>query len=302
MERTKGRGVGRAPAVFSSLPTFLLVSVLLPLLVVGASARKNNRPPCPIVPVEAVQTLPCTCDNSPIFILGSGRSGSTTIQEMLSWLNDTYIAGEFNGGIEKLHDFYQSTLNYRARKGRRYSFKATYFSNTALQLEMRTMVKTLVNPPIHRRRWGFKEVNGISVGFYDFLRALYPCSKFILSLRRDLDAQAKSNFWKDKGKEELDTVHSEILQIWEKGQEQHTKDQFLLYLEDFGVEKFNEMASFLGYQCVYQDVLELNVHDIDALSKRQELQKSRPICKPGIMKCAGVAKNQKDGDMTSIAR
>jgi hypothetical protein len=142
----------------------------------------------------------------PVFVLSSGRCGSTLLQRLLNSNPRLAIAGEHGGFLRSLSAsyFYATRLeavkkNIFARKQSRKTFAKNirssdkmvawenFFTEEDFKESYRNFVRSLFcfDPAL---RWGFKEIGyGVRDEVAEMLRALFPEAYFIYLLRHPLD-------------------------------------------------------------------------------------------------------------------
>jgi len=234
-----------------------------------------------------------TCNNTPlcqpclrrfIFEISIGRSGSTTVLDMLNMLPDVRLAGENENLLklvehmiwslenDKLVDLYGkhfASNNFHDH----WHYKSPYNS---LACPAQKFIEA-IDPPMlfeehlkPKEDWKrkpdaaeiYKEDAKTIIGFksvrfrgnINLMVRIFPCSRFIFTIRTDLEAQAKSAWWKDDSKTEF---------FREEGQ------STLEYLKDAN-QKLLDMAQFLGSQRAFVLKLEEWKSDITVFDKLAE--------------------------------
>ncbi len=100
---------------------------------------------------------------------------------------------------------------------------------------------------------GFKEIRYASESMLDFIEKAFPSARFVVNYRQNVTAQSASAWYKDSP-ESADILETETrtLLSWASRNQNRT---FLLPLETFSVESFNELFKWLGYpQCSAQRI------------------------------------------------
>jgi hypothetical protein len=142
----------------------------------------------------------------PVFVLSSGRCGSTLVQRLLNSNERFAIAGEHGGFLRQLSAsyFYATRLealqkNVFARKISRKTFAKNirssdqmvawenFFTEEDFVEAYRQFIRSLFcfDPAL---RWGFKEiVYGVRDEVAEMLRVLFPEARFVILLRHPLD-------------------------------------------------------------------------------------------------------------------
>jgi hypothetical protein len=142
----------------------------------------------------------------PVFVLSSGRCGSTLLQRLLNSNPRLAIAGEHGGFLRSLSASYFTAIrlevlqkNVFARKNSRKTFAKkirasdkmvaweNFFTHEDFAEAYRNFIRSLFcfDPAL---RWGFKEIGyGVKDEVVEMLRALFPEARFIFLLRHPLD-------------------------------------------------------------------------------------------------------------------
>ncbi len=168
-------------------------------------------------------------NSGPVFLLGTGRCGSTFFQKNICKLPDLWIWGEHDGVVGRLLDWVQQTKESESLNRFSYSRRdcnpknllnadlsldATKFAwiNGFRTGDLDEIVKNTINQlmtiglPEGKSRWGFKEIRyGMSDNTPERLLQIFPNSKIIHTLRNPYDTIESSLFsW--NGKEIMDAL------------------------------------------------------------------------------------------------
>lgn len=146
-------------------------------------------------------------DEEPIFLLGSGRCGSTFLQTRLSALGNVWIWGEHDGMLVKLREWRESVASstkmnefstsrppgdpmvlLKKDQGADATMVAWLngFRTADLDRVLRLAVTSLFTCalPVGKRRWGFKEIRyGPDDRMAVYLLDLFPRGKIVHTLR-----------------------------------------------------------------------------------------------------------------------
>ena len=218
-----------------------------------------------------------------LIVLATGRSGSTTVTDMLNALPAVSVHGEMSGTVGLSIDMLDA-----ARTGREVKAGPWHSSNVsrqALNCQLEQWFATLCRPDWREKRGeytGFKDLfSGLSRRSYQphpstvwmpFLERVFPSARFVLNTRDDTAAQSSSGFWRKpttKGwqaqrlpsnvtaQELLDDATSELRE-W--GHRLGPNRCFWLPLSPTGftVEQFNGLARWLGVPCTFLSVAHAN--------------------------------------------
>lgn len=175
-----------------------------------------------------------------LFILGTGRSGSTTALEMVDAIPGVYLAGENMGVMNtfmKLYDEHRDLLALRDGAENRMLCGIQRFIRTLIgEFDERT-TKVI----------GFKEIRILSRKQLAFMKKVFPAGKFVLNTRKNLERQHMSQFQMDIPMMELRNWTREL----ELFQGDHPDDTFLLRLEEYNSDTYNRLLDFIGVSGCY---------------------------------------------------
>eukprot|EP00440_Ansanella_granifera_P064255 gb/GFBE01069663.1/.p1 GENE.gb/GFBE01069663.1/~~gb/GFBE01069663.1/.p1 ORF type:complete len:300 (+),score=53.60 gb/GFBE01069663.1/:1-900(+) len=206
-----------------------------------------------------------------VFVVSSGRAGSTSIMHMLNLIPGYDIKGEnlrMWGSIYKMYAELDS--NYRNfESSKLYAWRRSAERNrTEMLCGLRTMVLAELSPSAGARVVGFKEHRWSfdqDLKDLETLMEVFPCAKVVLNYREDLEQQliSQSRAFGDFDYHITDAANKAL----HKFASRHASRSFVLPLEQFSVERFNELLHFLGEDghCRYITV----VHDNDGLDFTQ---------------------------------
>jgi hypothetical protein len=205
------------------------------------------------------------------FIIGTGRSGSTTILEMANLIEGVSLAGENFGQVNYLQEMHDKAV-HTASMGQGPApahgpWKHGHINTARLlcdhqQYLMHIMGKSSANSAEDQQlsMVGFKEIRHLDTTTLDFFKVLFPCARYIVNIRRNVAQQHKSGFQKKKSTEVLQHSNA-VLESWA----QHNKERcFFLPLEDFSLESFNTLFHWLTWDqhagCAYTSVIHANAN------------------------------------------
>ncbi len=248
------------------------------------------------------------CRNSPIcspcnrrylFIIATGRSGSTTLLSMLNYLPNVRLSGENNGEL-----FITSLLESNLRKSKNHNILeqhddrevSAWRHNGVPEQAMACPIQDIfytINPPptrvqqrvnipgepslheydkekifglktirIHKRNIWTPEVAA------EFFKENFPCSRVVVNIRSDIDSQLKSR--ENVGWSKADSNSHGSLEednTFLKNFSKYLGDDMARLIDmnewtgDEGVTVLNSLLKWLGYvDCEFQEVLHEN-HD-----------------------------------------
>ncbi len=147
-------------------------------------------------------------EDSPVFVLSSGRCGSTLLQSILNTSPEFFIWGEHGGFLRQLAIAYFDTTSSGslcrldadtrpiAEKLRQLRDPTSWnawlnpFGEPMFRESFRKFVRSFFAPPAHSEaRWGFKEIRyGVESDMVPwFLHACFPKAQFIILVRNPVD-------------------------------------------------------------------------------------------------------------------
>jgi len=151
----------------------------------------------------------------PIFLLGTGRCGSTLLQKILNSVDKVMIYGEHGGFLRQIAEAY--FLNLEDKKIEKYimsqnvagedpisvfenskdpqlwSAWTNWYNRQTVKKNFRDFIESFFNPISLGRKvhWGFKEIRyGLSDRVLEMLADLYPKGRFIFIVRHPVDVVA----------------------------------------------------------------------------------------------------------------
>ena len=220
-----------------------------------------------------------TCENRYLFVIATGRSGSTTIMAMLNLLPGIRISGENNDfmyGFHKLVDDLKSMKNFEVGPNVKDGcWWHEHIEDSSFACPAQELLNTINPPPLDMQLkgqddafiTGFKEIRWLRheefesdvTKFIDTYSLLFPCSRFVISIRNNVEDQAKSAFYA-----ESDKSYSETIEYLMLLNDMHVdlykrlggKRAFLLDMNEWsapgGAKQFDELAEWLGFKsCQY---------------------------------------------------
>jgi hypothetical protein len=219
-----------------------------------------------------------------LIVVATGRSGSTTVMDMLNALPTVSVRGEMSGTVGLSIDMLDAAdAGREVKDGPLRHFQA---SEQALECILERWFATLCTPSWQEKRGeyvGFKELfwemSRRSVSTHSFERLallmerVFPGAKFVLSTREDTAAQSKSGFWASQGvvKEQrlprnvtgyqtkgLLDVSTALLRQW--GHRLGPDRSYWLPLprNGFTIQQFNDLAQWLGVPCRFLSIAHAN--------------------------------------------
>ena len=153
--------------------------------------------------------------NFPIFLLGTGRCGSTLLQKILNSVENTMIYGEHGGFLKQVAAAY--FLNFEDKMIEKYimsqnvaekdpisvfetlknpqlwSAWTNWYNQETVKNNFRDFIESFFNPGSLEQKvhWGFKEIRyGLDDRVPEMLADLYPDGRFIFIVRHPADVTA----------------------------------------------------------------------------------------------------------------
>ena len=271
-----------AAAVLSSLATFMAVGHTS---VLGATPWVRWSPSSGSVefPTSSFShAANCDlCARNWLFVVSTGRAGSTTLLNMLNEIPSFMIAGENGGfagnlfrlktGTARAEGIIQRHLPQNSRQLRRHAWLRWNVSDQlALRCAMQAYAMAFLGISAESLSphsvIGWKEIRYNSAQELHFMRHTFPCAKFIVNTRQDLRAQQasgfKTGFLRDEVSPWTNPQHLKArttdLAHWAK--QLPPNATFALPVEKFSLQSYNEMLAFLGVSgCQFVRVLHSNV-------------------------------------------
>lgn len=200
-----------------------------------------------------------------MIILGTGRSGSTTLMEMTNELPGYDIAGEHDGILIPLYQaftlFHENIKNNNKNNITTTSTTETILTKSQYLCWMQDWFyrtagykANFTGSDVH----GFKEIRyGLDTKLLNFLAMeLFPCAKFVVNYRLDIVAQHQSSFQQQV---DLDVLTNKTIRLQSFAQ-QYSKRTFEMPLEYYhNISQWNALFAFLGRpKCVANSVLHAN--------------------------------------------
>lgn len=265
-----------------------MVSWMALHLITSAAQQLADRPPASVP-----HQLPCDLchDYHWLLVVASGRSGSTAVMDMLNAIPGVLVTGENDGYITKIGAAYK-TLTSEPRQFFEKPYSAwwrTTRSYDHLLCDIQWMARSLVgnvDPDEKLNFVGWKEIRYTSVDDLNVITKLFPCAKFVINYRHDVDSQSKSGFYA------LRAGHTAVVNGLLRQNELYKRwattlgpqRTFVLPLEEFGVPSFNRLLKWLGYSnCSFNAVIHSNINGSGGIPSRRDIEAvipDREYCLP----------------------
>jgi hypothetical protein len=192
------------------------------------------------------------CHKNYLFIIGTGRSGSTSLFKALNMIPGVHLCGE-TGLIPAMNDLYRAMKSSGASQQQLISL-----------LEDQQYLFSMLHPVMPTTQtpllFGSKEVH-VPLDQLDFVQLLFPCSRFVFSYRRDLVAQGNSGFHK-KQQTSLVKLSEERVKMLKAHESLGDFQTFLMPLEDLDAERLTALVDWVGFEdCEFKRVGHYNFNN-----------------------------------------
>uniref|UniRef100_A0A7S1B1T8 Protein-tyrosine sulfotransferase n=1 Tax=Noctiluca scintillans TaxID=2966 RepID=A0A7S1B1T8_NOCSC len=212
---------------------------------------------------ELIRKTPVVCDACEgefkwQFIVGPGRSGTTTAMMMIDEIPGYYVTGENKGLVNDLQEIFENTQS-RLPSLTGALRRDGAISEQHLLCAMQDLVRLSLGSfdEEHTTTIGFKEIRFETTESMVFMQKLFPCAKYIVVTRRNPQLAVGSGWITEENIFQMINV-SETLEAW---QGQNADIAFPLQLEDFSLKRFNDMLTWLGVTgCEYTHIAHSNKH------------------------------------------
>jgi len=213
------------------------------------------------------------CKYRYIIILGTGRSGSTTVLSMLNLVPEVHISGENAGQILSFVDLSQRIEATNKHVGID-SWLREPISRESFLCYVQSWLLHSTRMPCddpNIKFFGWKEIRYTDEVTLRLIAEIFPCSKIILNFRRNVAQQARSG-WFESSQNATDVLarqNNVLLQFHERhqtakraerdGSSESEVDTFIFPLEDFTVDGFNRLLDWLGiFHCRFKATMHVN--------------------------------------------
>lgn len=197
-----------------------------------------------------------------VLICATGRSGSSTLQRIINTIPNSNMCGENHGALNSLLEFYMNLHitssqnvvgNYNPIPYELYISKnikpSWYNSYNMKDIEdcLRETIIKMFKKDENNVLWGFKEIryNKKKIKLLTYFKRLFPQTKVIIQIRRDIISQSKSS-WYSKNKKSaqyLLTTNNDFFEFYN-----NNKDwcYFTTFESMFNRNNLENMFKFIG--------------------------------------------------------
>lgn len=234
--------------------------------------QNPNKDWCPNVSCQNIGSCK-PCDKKFLFVLAQGRSGSTTMKNMLNELPGVRLSGEVGDTIKEMKHLWDYILNNENLVRGRGNFKGSWGHNdyppSYLSCPAQMLIES-INPPQNfedeesKSIIGFKEIRVDSIETMEFLLAFFPCSRFVFNIRSDPVGLLRSqnmNFGNDGYS---DSTSDKLPELYRKfydmlGPNRAYFMDMVQWSKMDGKKYFDELAKWLRFEnCSYPGILHDN--------------------------------------------
>jgi len=225
-----------------------------------------------------VMRLGNDCNQSWVFQVSTGRSGSTTLMEMINSLPNAYIAGENNGVFGALYQLHLDSerTHYKANLQQGAWWHHAIRQDTLNNLQRKYLAAAIgLNESSAYSIVGFKEIRWSGSAELDYLLYLFPRAKILINFRQNVSAQSTSgmNKHKDDRTSEMFTENNAMLREWAA---RHVTSTMVVPTELLTCAYINKVFRWLGFpHCKCMRVAHANKHN----SFTPDAAHAQTICK-----------------------
>jgi len=213
------------------------------------------------------------CKDNWLFILGTGRSGTTSLMTMLNAIPGLYISGEPKSTMQRMLNMYSERPGVWSEEKGLNEIRAHWHKPVdyeRLLCDLQQYVKDMIGQSEvdTEKIIGFKDINAKDERSLLFYKELFPCARYIMNWRETMQENPQlhnSAFktlleMKDTSLAKL-SVEREVKKTWARN---NSLSAFTLPLEDFAVDKFNALLKWLNIEdCKYTAVAHANSFQVD---------------------------------------
>lgn len=208
-----------------------------------------------------------------LFILGTGRSGSTSLLQMVNEIPGFHLAGENRGVLTSLSQLFDHAQHLAQKNDSMLSWTHGDILEHKVLCALQSYIRAIGGFSESDRVIGYKEIRHSNEEALSFFQKLFPCARFIANTRRHLDAQIKSRENVGWGATNASALvkASRSLESWAR---KHQNISILMRLEDnFTAHGFNQLLKWLGvHGCTFMSVAHENRNGYSNISTNGHLQ------------------------------
>jgi len=192
-----------------------------------------------------------------ILICSTGRSGSTTLQRIINTIPNTNICGENHNAILHLLNSYKSikllpqnnNYEYYKEKNKKPCWY-NHFDKEKIIDDLKNIIIQFLNYEGNAINIGFKEIryNDSNIHLLPKFIELFPNTKIILHMKKDIASQSKSDWWAKNPEAYLflEKKNNVLLEYYKNNKDNNT---YVSYFEDlFDLDKVKNIFTFLNLE------------------------------------------------------
>ena len=135
------------------------------------------------------------CAEDWVIVIANGRSGSTTIVDMLNTLGGVYVAGELEPKLKQLHDLMRKSLEREHSTSGPFQTRHMVDRHAVYCAAQNVLKAAMGGLDSGLRLIGFKLLHGPEAHWKktsSFLQSIFPCARFVVNWRNGIKAEFKS--------------------------------------------------------------------------------------------------------------
>ena len=262
---------------------------------------KENRDWCPQASCNSTDVCH-PCSRRFLLVLATGRSASTTLKNMLRNLPGVRMAGENDNALRKIKDMITALQPYidDHRLTNLSSWQHNPIPSQAFACVAQQVVETIVPPLLDEAGHvleddsstvlGFKTIRFLQYAtrehdepFVNFVKNMFPCSKIVVNIRSDTNAQVKSrvvafNEVEENARKRLDEENDRLRTVAKLFGDMAIFIDSSKWTKD--ANEFNKVVDWLGFHesCRFKELLHFNANQSSAILGSSHFELS-PSCK-----------------------
>lgn len=250
------------------------------------NSTNPNKSWCPFAICDN-SPLCCPCQRRFLFVIATGRSGSTSLLQMLNEFPGVRLSGENRNHLFQMARNLHHTHHIVGKPGRKDLVKGPFMRNNvpkgAISCVAQHEVEVITPPTTKQQRSKTYNDKDMIIGFktirffgpqwnqppfqnstdafeqIDFLRSHFPCARVVFNIRSDTEAHAKSTAVLGKGGRKTADELTIVNEIYQRGAQMlGPKQAYLLDSTEWGgdqntgtsergLEIFDDLAKWLGF-------------------------------------------------------
>jgi hypothetical protein len=205
-----------------------------------------------------------------VLLCCSGRSGSTTLQQIINTIPNSNICGENYGAINSILLFYKKIKQTTLFQVHGHKTPVSYekliengikpawynsYNFEEIKESTRNLIIQMFKKNMSTNLWGFKEIrydNG-NINLIPEFKELFPNTKIIIQIREDIDKQSKSSWMKNdpNSKKYLFNLNNELEDFYKKNQDYI---YFTTFEKMFDMDNLKKIFKFIDSENDFNEV------------------------------------------------